>query len=109
MIKLTPKQLKTLKTFNKLEDIQVKELKANPELMRRYIQAAFEDYSQNKNIAILKNALGVVVRAIGASKLSRKTKLDRSGLYKSFSAEGKPSMDTFFTLLDYTGISLSAR
>lgn len=109
MIKLTPKQLKTIKTFNKLEDMQVKELKANPELMREYIQAAFEDYNQNKNIAILKNALGVVVRAIGASKLSRKTKLDRSGLYKSFSAEGKPSMDTFFTLLDYTGVSLNAR
>lgn len=109
MIKLTPKQLKTLKSFTKLEDVQVKELKANPELMKEYIQAAFEDYNQNKNIAILKNALGIVVRAIGASKLSRKTKLDRSGLYKSFSADGKPSMDTFFTLLEYTGISLSAR
>lgn len=106
---LTKKQLKTLASFADFSDIQVEDMKKNPDLLRAYLRVAFENYAQDKNRDLLKNCLGIAVRALGASKVSRDSKLDRSGLYKAFSPKGNPRFDTLFNVLDCAGIALVPR
>ena len=109
MIKLNAQQKKVLTTFPKFEDLQIAQLKKDPEYLRAYVRVALEDYAKDKNIEILKHALGIVVRALGATKVSKQIKVDRSGLYKSFTPMGNPSFDTVCGILDMAGIELTIK
>lgn len=106
MIKLNPHQKKVLAQFPKFDEVQLARLKKDPVYLRAYVSVCLEDYAKNKDVAQLKNALGVVVRALGATQVARHTQRERTSLYRSFSARGNPSMASFLGVLDCAGIDL---
>jgi len=95
-------------TFPKFDDIQIARLRKNPEYLRAYVSVCLEDYAKDKNLDLLKYSLGVVVRALGATNVSRKVNVSRTGLYKSFTTKGNPSFATVCGILDMAGVGLSA-
>lgn len=108
MIKLNARQKKVLATFPKFDDLQIAQLRNDPEYLRAYVSVCLEDYAKDKNMEILKHCLGVVVRALGATKVSKTVKVSRTGLYKSFAPNGNPSFATVCGILNMAGIGLSS-
>ena len=108
MIKLNKKQKSKLKNYRNFEDVQVNTLKKDPELMLSYLNNALEDYKVHKNIAILNNALQIIARAIGMTKISKEAKLGRTGLYNSFKQDSNPSLYAFLAVLNSAKINLKA-
>lgn len=59
--------------------------------------------------AYVAHALGVVARAKGMAQIARQTGLSREQLYRSFSAEGNPTLRTTLAVMKALGIELSAK
>jgi probable addiction module antidote protein len=59
--------------------------------------------------AFIADALGVVARAKGMSKLARQTKLSREGLYRTLSAEGNPELDTLLKVFGALDLQLAVK
>lgn len=108
MIKLNARQKKIVKTFPKFDDMQIARLRKDPEYLRAYVSVCLDDYAKDQNIDLLKHALGVVVRALGATNVSRTIKVSRTGLYKSFAPQGNPSFATVCGILNMAGVGLSS-
>jgi probable addiction module antidote protein len=73
------------------------------EAVAAYIAAALEDGDP----ALLAAALGDVARARGMSDIARAAGLSRESLYRSLSADGNPSLDTFLKVAKALGLRLS--
>ena len=54
------------------------------------------------------NCLGIVARAKGMTSIAKETGLAREQLYKSFSADGNPSLKSTLAVMKALGVSLSA-
>ena len=54
------------------------------------------------------HALGVVARAKGMAQIAERTGLSREQLYRSFSAEGNPTLKTTLAVMNALGLSLTA-
>jgi probable addiction module antidote protein len=59
--------------------------------------------------AYVAHALGVVARARGMTQLAKQTGLSREQLYRSFSAEGNPTLRTTLAVMQALGIELTAK
>jgi probable addiction module antidote protein len=57
----------------------------------------------------ISHALGVVARAKGMTQIAGKTGLSREQLYRSFSAEGNPTLKTTLAVMKALGVNLSAK
>jgi len=81
-----------------------------------------EDLTSNKAIATfmaeafatedagyIAHALGVVARAKGMSQIASETGLSREQLYRSFSANGNPTLKTTMAVMKALGIALTAK
>jgi probable addiction module antidote protein len=55
------------------------------------------------------HALGVVARAKGMSQIANETGLSREQLYRSFSANGNPTLKTTIAVMKALGIELTAK
>lgn len=55
------------------------------------------------------HALGVVARAKGMAQIAGQTGLSREQLYRSFSANGNPTLKTTLTVMKALGIELTAK
>lgn len=55
------------------------------------------------------HALGVVARAKGMTEIAVQTGLSREQLYRSFSAEGNPTLKTTIAVMKALGIALTAK
>jgi len=55
------------------------------------------------------HARGVVVRAKGTAQIARQTGLSRELLYRSFSANGNPTLKTTIAVMKALGIELTAK
>jgi probable addiction module antidote protein len=55
------------------------------------------------------HALGVVARAKGMTQIAHQTGLSREQLYRSFSAEGNPTLRTTLAVMKALGIALTAK
>ncbi|MDO8275712.1 MAG: putative addiction module antidote protein, partial [Serpentinimonas sp.] len=55
------------------------------------------------------HALGIVARAKGMTQIANQTGLSREQLYRSFSAEGNPTLRTTLAVMKALGVELSAR
>ena len=55
------------------------------------------------------HALGVVARAKGMTQIASQTGLSREQLYRSFSADGNPTLRTTLAVMKALGIALSAK
>lgn len=55
------------------------------------------------------HALGIVARAKGMTQIAKQTGLSREQLYRSFSANGNPTLRTTLAVMKALGIELTAR
>lgn len=78
-----------------------------PEAVEEYLIASFEDAAAEGDPAIITNALGVVARAAGMSKMAEDTALSRTALYRALSAEGRPELTTVFKVMRALGLRLA--
>ena len=59
--------------------------------------------------AYVAKALGIVARAKGMTEIARKTGLSREQLYRSFSEDGNPTLQSTLAVMKALGIELSAK
>ena len=76
-----------------------------PEEMAAYFDAVLEEGDP----ALVAHALGVIARAQGMTRVSRKTGLARESLYKALSAEGNPELGTVLRVIKALGLQLHAQ
>jgi probable addiction module antidote protein len=72
--------------------------------MAIYLNAALE----TGDATFVADALGVVARARGMSRLARDTGLSRESLYRALSAEGNPEFATVVRVMKALGLKLTA-
>lgn len=70
-----------------------------------FMAAAFATGDQ----AYVAHALGVVARAKGMTQIASQTGLSREQLYRSFSAQGNPTLRTTLALMKALGMELSVK
>jgi len=76
-----------------------------PQARAEYMTAAFE----TGDLEFIRDALGVVVKAIGVAKVSGQIGLTREGLYKSLGKSGNPEFATIMRIVSALGLTLSAK
>lgn len=82
--------------------------KNNPEEAQAYLEVALEEFEENRDTSILLKALRNVAEAQGGiPTLARKVGMNKQSLYKVFSDEGNPRLDTVGTILHGLGYRLS--
>ena len=80
---------KKTKQFNILD-----ELKTERDI-EGFIQASIEDAKDDSDPSILVYCLGIAAQARGMLKTAEAAKVNRAGLYRSFSNGGDPKISTF--------------
>lgn len=88
-----------LTTFDPAEHLQSEQAAAD------FMAAAFE----TNDPAYVAHALGVVARAKGMAQIASETGLSREQLYRSFSADGNPTLRTTLAVMKALGLELSAK
>ena len=73
--------------------------------MAIFMAEAFETHDP----AFISHALGIVARAKGMTQIANQTGLSREQLYRSFSAQGNPTLKTTLAVMSALGISLTVR
>jgi probable addiction module antidote protein len=77
----------------------------DPKLAAAYLNEHFT-YRGPKRQELLLQAIKDVVQAQGFTKLARQSGLSRRTLYKAFSRDGNPTVETLLGLLDAVGIAI---
>ena len=75
------------------------------EAMAVFMAQAF----QTNDAGYIAHALGVVARAKGMAQIAGQTGLSREQLYRSFSANGNPTLKTTLAVMKALGIELTAK
>ncbi len=89
----------TLKKFDPADFLD------DEEEIEGYLQDAFE----TNDAAFIADALGVVSRAKGMTKVSEETGLGRASLYKSLSDKGNPELSTILKVMNSLGLKLAVK
>lgn len=96
---MTTRKKKKLTNYDPAEDL------GSHEAVAVFMAEAF----QTNDVAYISHALGVVARAKGMTQIAAQTGLSREQLYRSFSAQGNPTLKTTLAVMSALGISLTAR
>ena len=75
----------------------------NEKSIAAYLQVALDE----NNPAGLVGAIGDIVRARGINNMAEEIGVSREGLYKSFSGNRKPNIETVFNALDKLGMRIT--
>jgi probable addiction module antidote protein len=67
------------------------------------------DALQSGNAGYIADALGLIARARGMSRVARGSEVTREALYKSLTRSGDPKLTTVMGVLSTLGIELSCR
>jgi probable addiction module antidote protein len=78
---------------------------ASDEAVALFMAAAFE----TEDASYIAHALGVVARAKGMAQIASETGLSREQLYRSFSANGNPTLKTTMAVMKALGVGLTAK
>jgi len=73
------------------------------------VAAFLTDALETGDAAFIAKSLGVVARAKGMAQIAVKTGLSREQLYRSFSAEGNPTLKTTLAVMKALGVDLAAK
>jgi len=73
------------------------------------IAAFMAEAFQTNDTGYVAHALGVVARAKGMTQIANQTGLSREQLYRSFSANGNPTLRTTLAVMKALGVELTAR
>jgi probable addiction module antidote protein len=74
----------------------------NPELIAEHLNAALAQHDRS----VVVKAIGEMIRAQGSSRFSRKSRLERASLYRSFSGKMSPRLDRALDALSALGVTL---
>jgi probable addiction module antidote protein len=77
----------------------------SPEAQAEYMTAALE----TGDAEFIRDAVGVVARARGMTKIAKEAGLSRESLYKALGGTGNPEFTTVMRILRALGLTLSAR
>ena len=88
---------RAIKTFDAAEFLDAEEAQAE------YIAAALE----TGDSALIREAIGDVIRARGMTEMAKATGLSRGSLYRAFGADGNPTLDSLLAVMDALGITLT--
>lgn len=88
-----------LSSYDPAEDL------ASGEAMASFMAEAFA----TEDAGYIAHALGVVARAKGMGQIAAATGLSREQLYRSFSAQGNPTLKTTMAVMKALGIELTAK
>jgi probable addiction module antidote protein len=75
------------------------------EAVAAFMAEAFE----TQEAGYIAHALGVVARAKGMTQIAQQTGLSREQLYRSFSAQGNPTLKTTLAVMRALGVDLTAK
>lgn len=75
----------------------------NPELIREYLKASFEDGDTEQ----LLKAIGNVAKAKGMTDIAKETNLNRQNLYRALEAGSTPKFDTIKKIVEALGCKIS--
>jgi probable addiction module antidote protein len=73
------------------------------------IAAFLADALETGDAAFIAKSLGVVARAKGMAEIANQTGLSREQLYRSFSADGNPTLKTILAVMKALGVDLTAK
>ena len=73
------------------------------------IAVFMEEAFKTEDAGYIAHALGVVARAKGMTQIASETGLSREQLYRSFSANGNPTLKTTIAVMKALGIELTAK
>ena len=97
-----------MKKLRNYRDALIEDLRNNPEEAGAYLEAALDEYEEDKNIEALLLALRTVAEAKGGiSALAKRINMNRQSLYKALSAKGNPRLSTIGSILHGLGYRLS--
>jgi probable addiction module antidote protein len=88
-----------LTTYDPAEDL------TSDDAVATFMAEAFE----TKDAGYIARALGVAARAKGMTRIASQTGLSREQLYRSFSANGNPTLKTTIAVMTALGIELTAK
>jgi probable addiction module antidote protein len=89
------------------EDFVVSQLNT-PSAIKSHLMVALEEYEKDGNAAAFLIALRRVALACGGmSRLAKKAQINRQNLYKVFSGNRSPRLDTLSAILHGLGLRLS--
>lgn len=91
--------IKRLTDYDPAEDL------GSEEAIAAFMAEAFLTH----DAAYISHALGVVARAKGMAQIADQTGLSREQLYRSFSANGNPTLRTTLAVMKALGIELTAK
>jgi len=75
-----------------------------PDAVAAYLTEAFE----TGDPAFITDAIGVVARAVGMSRIAKAAGVSRESLYRSLSADGHPEFATVMKVLAALGVEIKA-
>ena len=73
------------------------------------IEVFMADAFESGDTGYIAHALGVVARAKGMSQIAKDTGLSREQLYRSFSAQGNPTLKTTLAVMQALGLEMTAK
>jgi probable addiction module antidote protein len=73
------------------------------------IEIFLEDAFETGNYKYISSAIGAVIRARGVADIAKSTGLNRQQLYRSFSEDGNPRIDTLLKVMSSLSISLAPK
>jgi probable addiction module antidote protein len=76
-----------------------------PEVIAAYLDEVFAKGDE----ARIAQALGVIARSKGMTRIAKETNLARQSLYRAFSATGNPELSTLLRVLKAVGLRLSVK
>lgn len=79
------------------------ELLQTPADIAAYLDAYLEDGTPEE----LLRAVSVIARSRGMSELARQTGISREALYRAFSENGNPTLDTLLRVMKALGVRLA--
>ena len=97
--------MRKISTMNKLTDYDPASALVDNEEIAFFMADALE----TGDAAYIAKALGVVARAKGMSQVATETGLSREQLYRSFSAEGNPTLKSTLAVMKALGITLTVK
>ncbi|WP_074381574.1 addiction module antidote protein [Bartonella doshiae] len=71
------------------------------------VQTLLQDALKTKSSHSLANALGIIAKSKGMTKVAKNTGLSREALYRSLSNKGDPRLSTFFSVLNALGLQIN--
>ncbi|QQR80134.1 MAG: putative addiction module antidote protein [Deltaproteobacteria bacterium] len=80
------------------EEEQIREFREDPERAMEYLNACVEVAFEENEPELVLNALAVIAKAYGITKLAKKTHIQRESIHRMFSKGGNPEWKSIFKM-----------